>query len=372
MKKVYIKIGFIFFAVLIISGGFFIFYNDEYLKFKQHLSFENLKKEKILMAENIPEVTELKKDVLIPEPPMRVSEDARNIPVRLARSKIIHFTNLERENNNRAELKESNILNKAALKKLNDMLERQYFAHISPSGTGIDSVVKSVGYKYLKVGENLALGDFNSEKYLVSKWIESPGHRKNILNKGFSEIGVATKKGNFKGRETFLAVQVFGSSILKCSIPGENLELEIINKKNDLKSFIKEMDSMETEIENINQESEEFNAKIENLISRGNFLINQGNDLIEEGNNVYKNTQDETKAEESWNQGEALQKEGQEKIASCEAMKNKINSNYSTVKIKINEYNVLISMAGDFSNKLKVLILDYNSQVEQFNACIES
>ncbi|MBP9760108.1 MAG: hypothetical protein KBD24_01940, partial [Candidatus Pacebacteria bacterium] len=60
------------------------------------------------------------------------------------------------------------------------------------------------------VGENLALGDFTSNKGVVDAWMKSPGHRANILASKFTEIGIATGKGMHKGRNVWLVVQAFG------------------------------------------------------------------------------------------------------------------------------------------------------------------
>jgi uncharacterized protein YkwD len=90
------------------------------------------------------------------------------------------------------------------------MFENQYFAHESPTGEKVSDLAKKFGYDFLLIGENLAMGNFSSDEDLVLAWMESPGHRENILNEKYQEIGVAVKKGIFEGKEVWIAVQHFG------------------------------------------------------------------------------------------------------------------------------------------------------------------
>jgi len=145
--------------------------------------------------------------------------------------KIIYWTNYYRSQNNLAQLTSNTLLTKAAQEKVNDMFSKQYFEHVSPSGVSPSDLVTSVGYAYKVSGENLALGDFLDEKDLVDAWMNSPGHRANILNKDYSEIGVATGLGKFEDRtSTWLAVQEFGKPLPNCSKPNKS-EIDDINSK---------------------------------------------------------------------------------------------------------------------------------------------
>lgn len=53
-------------------------------------------------------------------------------------------------------------------------------------------------------------GSFLTNQKIVNGWMQSPGHRKNLLSGKFEEIGVAVVKGRLEGDETWIAVQVFG------------------------------------------------------------------------------------------------------------------------------------------------------------------
>src|SRR6185369_15716694 len=115
-------------------------------------------------------------------------------------------------------LKENALLDKAAKKKLDDMFAQQYFEHINPQGKGPSDLAKSVGYDYIAIGENLALGNFKNDAELVQAWMDSPGHRANILNKQYTEIGVAVGQGTYEGKKTWLAVQEFGRPTSSCPV----------------------------------------------------------------------------------------------------------------------------------------------------------
>jgi len=135
----------------------------------------------------------------------------------LSKDKIISLHNVNRkENGNLPPLKENTKLNFSADVKLKDMFSKQYFDHISPSGVGVADLGKEAMYDYIIIGENLAMGNFKDDKALVDAWMASPGHRANILNKNYTEIGVAIGKGKFEGRNIWMAVAHFGVPMSEC------------------------------------------------------------------------------------------------------------------------------------------------------------
>lgn len=136
----------------------------------------------------------------------------------LSKDKVIEFTNKQRkENGNLEPLTENLKLDLSAEKKLQDMFDKQYFEHESPSGVKVGDLGEEVGYEYILIGENLALGNFKDDASLVEAWMNSPGHRANILNEHYKEIGVAVGNGIFEGRNVWLAVQHFGTPRSVCS-----------------------------------------------------------------------------------------------------------------------------------------------------------
>lgn len=101
-------------------------------------------------------------------------------------------------------------LNLAAEDRMRDMEEIGYWSHDSPTGLPPFVWLRPRGYDYTFAGENLATG-FETVKLLVDSWMESPGHRRNILENGFSEAGVAVIEGRTTGRGSgYSIVVLFG------------------------------------------------------------------------------------------------------------------------------------------------------------------
>lgn len=122
---------------------------------------------------------------------------------------IITLTNQSRATFNLNSLKESMVLNKAAQAKANDMLNFGYFSHNSPDGRTPWSFIADAGYSYLMAGENLAV-NFTEAESVEEAWMNSPGHKANILNKHFEEIGIGIAQGQYQGRVAIFVVQMFG------------------------------------------------------------------------------------------------------------------------------------------------------------------
>lgn len=103
---------------------------------------------------------------------------------------IISLINAERRANGLAEVRTNGLLNQAAAAKSKHMSDKNYFAHTAPDGTTDWSFINNVGYKYANAGANLAMGDFGNDEGLVRAWMNSPGHRANILAPFGQEIGI--------------------------------------------------------------------------------------------------------------------------------------------------------------------------------------
>lgn len=126
---------------------------------------------------------------------------------------IISLTNKERQLAGKHVLKENSLLSSAASMKAEDMFSDDYWAHFSPDGTSPWFFFGAVGYKYTWAGENLAR-DFQTSSGVVAGWMASTaGHRENILNDNFTEIGVAVQNGVLQGEETTLVVQLFARPV---------------------------------------------------------------------------------------------------------------------------------------------------------------
>lgn len=190
---------------------------------------------------------------------------------------IISLTNKEREKNNLPPLALNTKLANAALIKAKDMFELQYFEHTSPSGAGPSDLASKSGYKYVLVGENLATGDFSNNMEVVQGWMNSPGHRENILNARYTEIGVAVVFGTYKGSPAWMAVQEFGLPSSACPAVDPKLSSRIDSNEAEIKSLEKEASFLASEIKNMNSRDPGYNDKI----NQYNSLSNRVNNLID-------------------------------------------------------------------------------------------
>lgn len=122
---------------------------------------------------------------------------------------LLELTNRERTRQGLDPLKLNTVLTDAATQKGNDMLEKDYWAHVSPTGEQPWAFFSKAGYAYLYAGENLAR-DFTDAQSVVSAWMASPTHRENILNPHYQDIGFAIMDGDLSGNDTILIIQEFG------------------------------------------------------------------------------------------------------------------------------------------------------------------
>ena len=173
---------------------------------------------------------------------LRVVNGLLNRDTKLSKDNIITLTNKYRISENLSTLAESSLLDISAQKKVQDMFNRQYFEHISPQGVGVSGLSEEAGYQYILIGENLALGNFKDDLALVDAWMASPGHRANILNKHYTEIGIAVGQGQFDGKNIWLAVQHFGTPRSICQSVDSVLLATIDLNQNKIKSLESDLD----------------------------------------------------------------------------------------------------------------------------------
>ncbi|MDD5068400.1 MAG: CAP domain-containing protein [Candidatus Pacebacteria bacterium] len=206
----------------------------------------------------IPALQNLSEKIFAPSP-LRVasSKETGN----LTRSGVISLTNAERAKVSLSLLKENALLDADAQKKMQDMFAKQYFEHVSPSGVGPGDLAKSVGYDYIIVGENLALGNFKDDATLIAAWMASPGHKENILQPKYKEIGVAVGKGLYEGQETWIAVQSFGLPSSACPEPSITLKAEIKSLDAQIASLEKMLKAKKAEIDAASDDST-YNKKV--------------------------------------------------------------------------------------------------------------
>lgn len=122
---------------------------------------------------------------------------------------ILTLVNVERKKVNLQPLTLNSKLGQAAQNHTNDMVSKSYFSHTSPSGGTMTSRVKATGYVYSTIGENIAAGS-STATATMTQWMNSPGHRANILNPKFRELGVGYAPSNDQYR--YYWTQVFGAA----------------------------------------------------------------------------------------------------------------------------------------------------------------
>lgn len=122
---------------------------------------------------------------------------------------LVVLANTERTTTGLPPLARNALLDAAATHKANDMLEQEYFSHTGPSGERAWTWMKKSGYAYTEAGENLAM-DFTDSQDIVSAWMGSASHRKNILGSLFEDVGMAAVTGDFRGQSTTMVVMLFG------------------------------------------------------------------------------------------------------------------------------------------------------------------
>jgi uncharacterized protein YkwD len=123
---------------------------------------------------------------------------------------LVDLTNGDRQEDHLATLTVNPLLTKAAQAKADDMAAKGYFAHVTPEGYEPWYFFTQAGYDYAAAGENLAV-NFSESSSVEKAWMNSPGHRANILNGRFTEIGIATAVGEYEGKKTTFVVEEFGT-----------------------------------------------------------------------------------------------------------------------------------------------------------------
>ncbi|XOQ48594.1 MAG: SCP domain-containing protein [Eubacteriales bacterium] len=113
-------------------------------------------------------------------------------------NQVVQLVNQERAKAGLKALTVNSQLTKTATLKSEDMAKLNYFDHTSPTYGSPFDMMKQFGISYRTAGENIAMGQ-TSPQQVMQGWMNSPGHRANILNSSFTQIGVGIAK-NAKGQ----------------------------------------------------------------------------------------------------------------------------------------------------------------------------
>ena len=110
---------------------------------------------------------------------------------------VLDLVNAERAKRGISALTLDSSLSSVATKKSQDMVNKNYFDHTSPTYGSPFDMMKQFGISYRSAGENIAKGQKTPQE-VVAAWMNSEGHRKNILNPNFTNLGVGIAKDSNK------------------------------------------------------------------------------------------------------------------------------------------------------------------------------
>lgn len=216
-----------------------------------------------------------------PEPALIIKSNKKsNLNYFDSISEILYFTNKEREIMSLKPLEINKDLNIIADMRINDLFTKQYFEHISPDGKSAPDLAKLVGYNYSLIGENLALGNFDSNEEIVSAWMESPGHMANILNDRYQALGVAVKEGDYNGEKATIAVQIFAQPQNSCIMPNQKTRELIDTSSVAIKEMQSEALDMYNYLNNIKNKSQIDQAYYKQKVQEYNYFAQKINASI--------------------------------------------------------------------------------------------
>lgn len=130
-----------------------------------------------------------------------------NIPnidqLKAVEREVIRLVNIERKNHGLPALKEHWELSRVARHKSNDMSSKGYFSHTSPTYGSPFDMIRAYGISYRSAAENIAKGQRTAQQ-VVNSWMNSSGHRQNILNSNYTHIGVGLNTNGYYWTQMFI------------------------------------------------------------------------------------------------------------------------------------------------------------------------
>lgn len=132
-----------------------------------------------------------------PAQPQKPVETPSGSSVLAIEREVVELVNQIRASYGLGKLTLNEELSRVARIKAEDMAKNRYFSHTSPTYGSPFDMIRSFGISYRTAGENIAMG-YSTAKAVVDAWMNSEGHRANILNASFTQIGVGyTANGNY-------------------------------------------------------------------------------------------------------------------------------------------------------------------------------
>lgn len=108
---------------------------------------------------------------------------------------VLRLVNVERKKVGLKALTTSSTFSNVARKKSEDMAVKGYFSHTSPTYGSPFDMMKTFNITYRAAGENIAMGQTSAES-VMKAWMNSPGHKANILNSNYGKIGIGMYEKN--------------------------------------------------------------------------------------------------------------------------------------------------------------------------------
>lgn len=255
---------------------------------------------KEVVSEAVEPIQEIIQEEILTSGPLEMHSESLNGDLTVAGT--LEWSNINRASEGLPPLTLNSLLNAAAEVKMLDMFDREYFEHVAPTGEDAAVLADNQGYDYLLVGENLALGNFYDDEDLVTAWMNSPGHRANIMHESYQEIGIAVGLGQYEGEEVWIAVQIFGTPATLCEEPSQVLGDQLTTGESSLDVLQLEIEAAQAELEETqprsvghrtyNEMVDAYNALVNQynselathkaLIAQYNALINEFNTCIEQ------------------------------------------------------------------------------------------
>lgn len=121
---------------------------------------------------------------------------------------VLQLVNAERRKVGAVPLRWNSKLTQAAQRQANDMASHNFLSHQGSDGSSPSARINATGYRWSRIAENVAAGQTTAQAVMQS-WMNSPGHRTNILNRELTEIGIAYAK-NPNSQYKYYWAQVFG------------------------------------------------------------------------------------------------------------------------------------------------------------------
>lgn len=113
--------------------------------------------------------------------------------IKAQENEVIRLVNVERAKKGLQPLKANWELSRIARLKSQDMINKHYFSHQSPTYGSPFNMMENFGIRFSSAGENIAYGQRTPQE-VMNAWMNSPGHRANILSPSYTEIGVGLAK----------------------------------------------------------------------------------------------------------------------------------------------------------------------------------